>query len=106
VDGFCTALVSTTPTILWPALSPPCTLKISSRPNPANASSSAAMQTLCGLALPFTDHRLVDAVLRRQLRRCQLATQRFQRYLCLEFRRISRPLARHDGLSFSRSDRA
>jgi len=25
VDGFYTALVSTTPTILWPALSPPCT---------------------------------------------------------------------------------
>ena len=25
MDGFCTALVSTAPTILWPALSPPCT---------------------------------------------------------------------------------
>ncbi len=28
MDGFYTALVSTAPTILWPALSPPCTAGI------------------------------------------------------------------------------
>ena len=40
-------------------------------------------------------HRLVDTVLARQLRRCQLTPQRLQSNLRLEIRRIPLPLARH-----------
>ncbi|MDB5317016.1 MAG: hypothetical protein JWO24_2860, partial [Rhodospirillales bacterium] len=41
-------------------------------------------QPFRGLPLPFANHRLVDAVLRRQLRRRQLTPQRLQRHLRLD----------------------
>lgn len=56
--------------------------------------------------LPFAGHRLMDAVLRRQSRRRQLAPRRLQCHLRLELRRIPRPLARHPGPSFSQANRA
>ena len=58
-----------------------------------------------GLPLPFPHHRLVNAVFRRQLRRCQLAAQPLVCHTRLELRRIPRPLAPHRVRPFLRANR-
>ena len=68
--------------------------------------TKAHRHALHGLLLPFAHHCLVDAVLGRQLRRCQRAPQRVQRHTRLELRRIPLPLARHRVRPSRKPDRA
>src|SRR5690606_12803303 len=47
------------------------------------------------LPLPRRDHRMVDAMLRCQLRQRQVTPDRFQRHLCLELRAVALPRLLH-----------